>query len=153
MAGSGSRRRARAEAIEQQKGLATGARDLEFIDRMKRLSVLDLAPIVEGSDAAAFLLGFAKTARAHWIELALRFVAGAAFVVQAPHSRFSAALSLAGWALVITTAGLAVVPWHWHRAFAQRAVPYATRYPSLIGMVSFVLGALVLAAALTGGSA
>lgn len=103
--------------------------------------------------AEAFLLGFAKTAQAHWIELALRFVVGAAFVLHAPQSRYTAAFSLAGWMLMLTTAGLVVVPWRWHRVFAQRAVPYATRYLSLIGIVSLVLGALVIAAALTGRSA
>jgi hypothetical protein len=67
--------------------------------------------------------------------------------------RFGGAFALFGWTLLLTTAGLAVVPWHWHRAFAQRAVPHATRRLSLVAVGSLVLGGLVLSAALRGRSA
>ena len=97
---------------------------------------------------ASFLLGFAETARLHYLELALRCIAGIAFVLQAPQMRFAGAFALFGWMLLLTTAGLVLVPWRWHRAFAQRAVPYATRHLPLVGVASLLLGGLVLAAAL-----
>lgn len=103
--------------------------------------------------AASFLLGFAGTARLHYLELALRCIAGGAFVLQAPQMRFAGAFALFGWMLLLTSAGLVLVPWRWHRAFAQWAVPYATRHLPLVGVASLVLGGLVLAAALAGGAA
>jgi uncharacterized protein YjeT (DUF2065 family) len=66
--------------------------------------------------------------------------------------RFGSAFAVAGWVLLLTTAALALVPWRWHRAFARRAVPYATSHLALVGAASLVLGALVLAAALTAGA-
>jgi hypothetical protein len=100
--------------------------------------------------AASFLLGFAGSARLHYLELVLRCIAGAAFVLQAPQMRFGDAFALFGWMLLLTTAGLVLVPWRRHRAFARRAVPYATRHLALVGIASAVLGGLVLAAALAG---
>jgi uncharacterized protein YjeT (DUF2065 family) len=98
------------------------------------------------SRAAGFLLGLAGTARAHYLELALRGLAGAALVWQGPRMHFGSAFSGLGWLLVLTTAGLALVPWRWHRAFAQRAVPYALRHLRLLGLASLLAGGLVLAA-------
>jgi uncharacterized protein YjeT (DUF2065 family) len=118
------------------------------------LYLVSLAAVALASPphAARFLLGFAATARLHYCELALRGLAGGAFVLQAPHMRFGSAFAVAGWGLLLTTAVLTLVPWRWHRAFAQRAVPYAVRHLRAVGAASLVLGALVLVAALTGGS-
>jgi hypothetical protein len=102
--------------------------------------------------AAAFLLGFAGTARTHYLELTLRGLAGGAFVWQGPRMRFGPAFSGFGWLLMLTTAGLALVPWRWHRAFAQWAVPYALRYPPVLGLAALLLGGLVLVG-LRGGAA
>lgn len=107
--------------------LALGAAALFFPDRASR-----------------FLLGFAGSPAAHYAELALRLVAGTAFVLHAPNMRFAFAFSALGWMLLVTTAGLLLVPWHWHRRFTQQAVPRATRYISLIGLVAFSFGGFVL---------
>lgn len=56
------------------------------------------------------------TARLRYCELALRGLAGGAFVLQAPHMRFGSAFAVAGWGLLLTTAILAPVPW---RAFVD----------------------------------
>jgi hypothetical protein len=104
------------------------------------------------SPAAANQLGFAGTARTHFLELALRGLAGGAFVWQGPQMRFGVAFSSFGWLLVVTSAGLALVPWRWHRTFAQRAVPYALRYPRLLGLAALLLGGSVLVG-LRGGAA
>jgi hypothetical protein len=114
------------------------------------LVALAAVALVAPRRAAGFLLGFAASARVHYLELALRGVAGGAFLIQAPRLPYPSAFSYAGGMLLLTTAGLAVLPWRWHRAFAQRAVPYATRHLPLVGVASFLLGALVLIAAFTG---
>jgi hypothetical protein len=107
--------------------------------------VLAATAFLAPSRAAAFLLGFAGTARTHYLELALRGLAGGAFVWQGPHMRFGSAFVGFGWLLLLTTVGLALVPWRWHRAFARRAVPYALRYPPVLGLAALLLGSLVLA--------
>jgi hypothetical protein len=106
---------------------------------------LAAAAVLAPARAAAFLLGFAGTARTHYLELALRGLVGSAFVWQGPRMGFGSAFAGFGWLLVLTTAGLAAAPWRWHRAFARRAVPYALRYPALLGLAALLLGGLVLA--------
>lgn len=94
--------------------------------------------------AGRFLLRFAETPFAHFLEMFLRLAMGAAFVIRAPLMLFPDAFKLFGWLLVVTTACLLVVPWRWHRRFAQRVVPQALRWLRLVAMVALTLGALVL---------
>lgn len=101
--------------------------------------------------AGRFLLSFAGTPFAHFLELALRLAIGAAFVIRAPLMMFPEAFNLFGWALVVTTACLLAVPWRWHRRFAERVVPPALRWLKLVALVSLVLGALVLVSAASPG--
>lgn len=105
------------------------------------------------SQASRFLLGFAGSASKHYAELALRFVVGTAFVFAAPHMQLSALFRVFGWVLIGTTLVLLCIPWHWHRRFAQRAVPGALRRLPFLGISSAALGALVLWAVFRGNSA
>jgi uncharacterized protein YjeT (DUF2065 family) len=101
--------------------------------------------------ATRFLLGHARTALVHYLELFLRLAVGAAFLLHGPSTRFPTFFAAFGWVLVATTAVLFVVPWRWHQRFAQRSVPQAVRYLRLIGVASFFLGTFVLVAALSNG--
>jgi hypothetical protein len=112
------------------------------------LVVLGAAALRTPMHTSRFLSGFAASPTVHYLELTLRAIVGAAFVVRAPEMAATTASSVFGWTLLATTAILAVLPWHWHREFARRAIPRLTRYPVLIGLVSFALGAAVLAATL-----
>jgi hypothetical protein len=103
--------------------------------------------------ANRFLLGFAGSPSAHYAELLLRFLVGGALVLHAPRMLFSGAFHLFGWVLVVTTASLLLVPWQWHHRFAQRAVPRATRYITLIGVASLAIGGLILVAVIRGSAA
>lgn len=103
--------------------------------------------------ARRFLLGFASSLVAHLLELALRMMVGAAFVLSAHRLWFSGGFSIFGWVLVISTACLLLVPWRWHQRFAEHAVPRALRYLKPIGLVSLLIGAFILAAALNAGAA
>ena len=111
------------------------------------------ASLLAPSHASRFLLGFACSPSKHYAELGLRFLAGGAFVLSAPYVLLPAAFSLFGWVLVATTAGLLLIPWHWHHRFAQRAVPQALRFLPLVGVSSFALGVLVLVAVYRGNAA
>ncbi|MFY8063825.1 MAG: hypothetical protein ACOVN2_08975 [Usitatibacteraceae bacterium] len=103
--------------------------------------------------AGRFVRGVARPGLVHFVELFLRLLAGAALVLSAPNMYFSTAFLLFGWVLVITTASLLVVPWRWHRRFAQQAVPQAMRYIFLIGLASLCFGAFVLFAVARGNAA
>lgn len=101
--------------------------------------------------ARRLLLGFARTPARHYAELAVRGIVGAAFILSAPLMSASAAASLFGWLLLATTAGLLLMPWRWHRGFAERAVPQALRWLPLLGLGSMALGSLVLMGVWRGG--
>ena len=113
---------------------------------------LGCASMFMPAQAARFLLGFAGSASAHYLELLVRLVVGWAFLLHAPEMRYSVGFVVAGWVILVTTAGLLVVPWRWHHAFAQRAVPLAVRHIRLVGMASLVLGGVVLAATAVGAA-
>lgn len=97
--------------------------------------------------AARFLDSFASSARAHLAEMALRLLAGWAFVVYSPQMLYSSAFTLFGWVLVITSVLLLLIPWRWHHKFAQMAVRPLTRRVWLFGILSLPLGGMILFAA------
>lgn len=111
---------------------------------------LGVASLATPRAAGRFLLGFAGSAAVHYVELLLRLIVGAAFVVRAPALPWPAVFTLFGWGLVLTTMGLCAVPWRWHRRFAERTVPQALRYLPLLGVASLALGAFVLGSAFAG---
>lgn len=111
------------------------------------LVTLGAASLLTPSKASEFLLGFAGSPSKHYAELAVRFLVGGAFLLHAPQMLYPHVFSVAGWILLATTAGLLLIPWRWHRRFAQRAVPEALRFLPLLGISSAILGGLVLVAA------
>jgi len=112
------------------------------------LLALALLAFCKPQKAAKFLLGFASSASLHYVELGIRIMIGAGFVLRAPIMPFSAIFSCFGWILVTTSTCLLAVPWHWHQRFAQRAVPQALRYLKLVAISSFALGCFIIACAM-----
>lgn len=108
------------------------------------LMALGSTALVAPSRASHFLLGFASSPLKHYLELAIRFLVGGAFVLAAPQLRFPGVFGFIGWILVATTVGLLIFPWRWHHRFARRVVPVALRFLPAIGVVSAVLGGLLL---------
>lgn len=104
------------------------------------LILLGVSCFVQPTFAARFLLGFASSASVHYLELALRALVGASLVHTAPALAYPTIFNTFGWVLIVTSLVLCVVPWRWHRRFAQQAVPHALRYIKLLGVSSFVLG-------------
>lgn len=109
------------------------------------LLALGILSLLRPAQASRFLLGFASSARAHYLELLVRMLVGIAFVVEAPSAAFELPVSAFGWLLVGTTACLLLIPWRWHQRFAAMAVPHAVRNLWLVGLVSLLVGACILA--------
>jgi hypothetical protein len=95
--------------------------------------------------ARRFLLGFVGSASKHYAELAIRLVIGASFMVAAPRLQWPTVWLGFAWILLITTAVLLLIPWRWHRAFAERSVPQALAFLPWIGFASIGIGALIVA--------
>jgi hypothetical protein len=111
------------------------------------LILLGLACLWLPAHATKFLQGFATTARLHYIELLIRVIAGAAFLVHGPSSRFPTMFDTVAWVLLATTAIMLVVPWRQHRKFAIHAVSIAARFIRHLGAIAVAMGAALLFAA------
>jgi hypothetical protein len=114
------------------------------------LVALGAAAFLAPARVRAFLAGFASSARAHFLEMFIRLVVGAALVAVAPQMMFAGAFLIFGWVVVGTTIALCAVPWRLHRRFAQWAVPLATRNMPLFAVGSLAGGLILLAAVLLG---
>lgn len=97
--------------------------------------------------AIAFLGAFASSRKAHLIEMALRLVAGGAFVVHAPVMRFPTAFLLFGWAMVASTVVLLILPWRMHQQFAEKYAAPVIGKARLMGGFALALGGVILYAA------
>lgn len=104
------------------------------------LLVLGGLALIRPARASRFLLGFAASLRVHVAELLVRLVLGRACLAVAADTRTPFAFQVAGGLLVVTTVGLALVPWRCHRAFAARNVPAALQHLKLIGVASLAMG-------------
>ncbi len=113
---------------------------------------LAAASLFSPASASRFLLGFANSALKHYAEMLSRIAVGAALILHAPGMLLSNAFSLFGWLLLVTTAGLLLVPWRWHHRVAKHVVPMAIRHITLVGLVSLVLGGLILVAVMRGSA-
>lgn len=113
---------------------------------------LGVAMIFRPGQVALFLRGFARSAGAHYLELFIRLLVGLALVTASPGVPFGWAFLLFGQVLIATSALLVLVPWRWHRRFAETVVPAALRHSKLIGICSLSAGALVVAGTIAGAT-
>lgn len=110
------------------------------------LIVLGVTALLAPQRAGRFLLAHAGSPALHYLEMALRLAVGAALVVLAPRMAASQVFLVVGWIVLATTACLLLVPWRWHRRIAERTVPQALRFITVLGLFSLALGAFVLLA-------
>lgn len=94
--------------------------------------------------ARRFLGGFASSARAHYLELGLRLVAGAALVLFSPSMHLAEIFRLFGWVIIATSVALLCIPWRWHQRFAGRVVPIVNQYLGVYAVGNLALGVLLL---------
>ena len=108
------------------------------------LLALGAAAFLRPDRVTTYLGRHASTLRAHLLELALRIGVGGGFVVVAPGTRLPIAFRVLGWVLIATSGVLLMVPWQWHRRFAQWSVPQATARLPLLGAAALAGGAFLL---------
>lgn len=94
--------------------------------------------------AQRFLMSFASSARAHFIEQAFRLLIGSSLVVLSPAMWQTKAFWLIGWTIVVTSTALILIPWRWHHRFAALVLPTVVRHMKLYAAGLFAFGCLLL---------
>ena len=89
--------------------------------------------------AERFLMSFASSARADYMEMALRLLIGTSLVVLSP-----AMCRVIGWAIVISSVALLLMPWRWHHRFGRRVLPTLIRRMKVYAVGVFAFGCLLL---------
>lgn len=111
---------------------------------------LAVAAIAKPDFVKQFFDKFASSAFTHFLEMFLRLIVGAAFVIYSPQMRFSVIFTVFGWLLILTTAVLMFVPWRLHRRFADRSLPMVTSRMMLFAIVSTFGGIIILSSVILG---
>jgi hypothetical protein len=110
------------------------------------LFLIGLSVVIFANPALAerFFMSFASSARTHYAEQALRLLIGASLVVLSPAMWQTNMFRLLGWAIVVSSAGLILIPWRWHHRFGERVLPLIVRHMRLYALGLFGFGALLL---------
>jgi hypothetical protein len=100
--------------------------------------------VVMPSRAEEFLKGFASSATTHYTEQGLRLVVGAAIVKFAGSMRYPGLFNVFGWLIIVSTAGLLLIPWQWHNRFGTLVMPPVFRRMRILALGACALGAFIL---------
>lgn len=99
---------------------------------------------VKPAMAERFFMSFASSARTHYVEQGFRLLIGASLVVLSPTMWQANLFRLIGWALVVSSAALILLPWRWHHRFGERVLPMLVRHMRLYTVGIFAFGVLLL---------
>jgi hypothetical protein len=102
--------------------------------------------------AEKFFRSFASSARTHYVEQAFRLLIGASLIVLSPSMWQAGVFRLIGWAIVIPSVVLILIPWQWHHRFGERVLPILVRHMRLYALVLLAFGALILFGVFYAGS-
>lgn len=105
---------------------------------------LALIAFVKPEVVKGFFGKFASSAFAHFLEMFVRLVVGAAFVIYASQMKFPVVFTAFGWLLIATTAVLLFVPWRLHRRFADKSLPIVHKWMTGFGVVSLFGGGFII---------
>ena len=110
------------------------------------LFLIGLAGVIATTPSLAerFLMSFASSARAHYTEQGLRLLVGAAIASFASSMWHPQLFKLFGWLIIVTAAGLLLIPWQWHNRFSTWVMPPVVRHMRLFALGAFALGAFIL---------
>jgi hypothetical protein len=94
--------------------------------------------------AKRFFMSFASSARTHYVEQAFRLLIGTSLIVLSQSMWQTGMFRLIGWAIVISSAALILLPWRWHHRFGEYVRPMVIRHMKLYAMGVFAFGSLLL---------
>jgi hypothetical protein len=103
--------------------------------------------------AARFLMSFASSARTHYIEQAVRLLIGTSLVVLSPTMWQANVFWFIGWAIVVSSVALILLPWQWHHQLGERVLPMIVRRMNVYAIGLLAFGAFLLYGVLAGGGA
>ena len=103
--------------------------------------------------AERFLVSFASSARAHYVEMACRLLIGSSLVILSPVMWQPQVFRVMGWVIVMTSIALILMPWRWHHRFATLVLPTLVRHMRLYAVGLFASGCLLLYGVLVPGAA
>ncbi len=102
--------------------------------------------------AERFLRSFASSARAHYVEMVFRLLIGTSLVVLASAMWPATLFRIIGWAIVISSVALLLMPWQWHHRFGTRVLPTLIRRMKVYAIGAFAFGCLLLYGVFAAGS-
>lgn len=107
---------------------------------------IGLAVLVFAKPAVAerFFLGFASSARTHFVEQIFRVILGGSLVIFSPAMWQSSTFRLLGWAIVVSSLALMIFPWQWHHRLGKKIMPVLIQHMRLYAIGIFALGAVIL---------
>jgi hypothetical protein len=110
------------------------------------LFLVGLATLAFARPAAVerFLMSFASTARAHYVEQIFRFLIGASLVVLSPAVWQPNVFRFIGGTIAVTAVGLMLLPWRWHQRFGKHVLPIVIRRLGIYAVGIFAFGAFLL---------
>ena len=91
-----------------------------------------------------FFMAFASSARTHYTEQIARLLVGASLVVASPRMWQGDVFALAGWAVVVSSAVLLLIPWRWHHRLGKLVLPRLVRHMRLYSVGMMAVGTLLL---------
>ena len=103
--------------------------------------------------AERFLVSFASSARAHYVEMACRLLIGSSLAILSPVMWQPQVFRVIGWVIVITSIALILIPWRWHHRFATLVLPTLVRRKRFYAVALFASGCLLLYGVLVHGAA
>ncbi len=107
---------------------------------------------VKPESARRFLMSFASSARAHYVEQACRLLFGTSLVVLSAAMWQATVFRVIGWAIVTSSLALLLMPWRWHHRFGRRVLPSVVRHMKLYALGVFAFGCLLLYGVFLGAS-
>jgi hypothetical protein len=102
--------------------------------------------------AERFLMSFASSARAHYVEMVFRLLVGTSLVVLSPAVWPTIMFWVIGWAIVSSSVALLFMPWQWHHRFGKRVLPTLIRRMKAYAVGVFAFGCLLLYGVFLAGS-
>ena len=113
------------------------------------LIAFELLILIDKTKAQQFLEAFVKNLRYHFLEQGLRLIVGVAFVIhssasqtqETPYIKF---FNYLGWAIILSSLLLIILPWRWHQKFAQTVIPTVVKWIQFYGFLCFLLAAFIM---------